>query len=155
MQQYDNKKGKRRELDILKMKLQEVEEYYLQYTELSKKEKNSREKEIKEKIRQSKKDNFYEWILAVKLKNGKLIGKIEVMDMGSGIAFFTINLPNEIWQIRYGIEAIKQFAKICNENKYFKKIELDPKNAITKKFVEVYEEKEYLDKYSINVEKVA
>lgn len=151
MQQFDDKKGERRELDIKNMEVKEVREYYLQNLELSKEEKKNRENQLKERIKRSKEDNFYEWILAIKSKDGKVIGKIEVMEMGPDKAFFTINLPNKNWKKKYGVEAIKQFIKICKENKYFSELELEKNNSIIQRYVKAYKIEDYL----INVGKVA
>lgn len=135
MQQFDDNKGERRILDIKKMKRADVGEYYLQHLKLSQEEKHSREEEIRDKIKQSKDPNFYEWILAIKLKDGKVIGKIEVLDIGSDTAFVTINLPNKDFKMKYGQEALDQFIKICRENKYFRKIELEKNNSIVEKYI--------------------
>lgn len=155
MQQYEDLKGKRRELDIVKMEVEEVKEYYLQYLELSEKEKDNRESELKRRIIRSRKEGFYEWILAIKSKDGKIIGKIEVLEMGMNKAFLTINLPNKNWKRKYGIEAVKQFIKICKENRYFSEIELDNKNSIIQRYIKAYKTKDYLDNYLVYVEKVA
>lgn len=155
MQQYDDSKGIRRELDIVKMEVEEVKEYYLQYLELSEKEKNDRENELKRRIIRSKKDGFYEWILAIKSKDGKVIGKIEVMEMGPARAFFTINLPNKNWKIRYGLEAMKQFMKICKENNYFSVIELDKNNSTVQRYIKAYGKKYKIDKNLLELIKVA
>lgn len=135
MQQFDDTKGERRILDIKKMKRGDVSEYYLQHLELSQGEKHRREEEIRNKIKQSKNSDFYEWILAIKLKDGKVIGKIEVLDMGNNSAFVTINIPNKTFKIKYGQEALDQFIKICRENKYFTKIELEKNNSIVEKYI--------------------
>ena len=113
MQQYDDNKGKRRFLDIENMNENDVSEYYLQNLKLKEEEKQNRKVELKKRIRQN---NSYEWILAIKLKDGKIIGKIEVLEMGNKTAFVTINLPNKSWKIKYGTEALDQFIKICKEN---------------------------------------
>lgn len=132
MQRFDDNKGERRLLDIKNMEVEEVDDYYLQHFKLSKTEKSNREKELRARI---KKAESNEWILAIKSKEGKVIGKIEVWDTGAGTAYVTINLPNDNWKRKYGLEAIDQFIKICKENAYFSKIELEKKNSINKKYV--------------------
>lgn len=140
MQQYEDSKGKRRFLDIEKMKENEVSDYYLQNLELSRGERIKREIQLKTKIRQN---NSYEWILVIKLKDGRVIGKIEVMEMSNNAAFVTINLPNKNWKMKYGIEALDQFIKICKENAYFSKIELEKNNSIVKRYIKAHDEVSY------------
>lgn len=135
MQQFDDSKGERRILDIKKMLREDVENYYMQHLQLSLREKHCREAELRKRITKSKKKDFYEWILAIKSKDGKIIGKIEVLDMGNNTAFVTINLPNKSWKIKYGEEALDQFIKICEENKYFSKIELEKNNSIVERYI--------------------
>lgn len=135
MQQFDDNKGERRILDIKKMLREDIESYYIQHLQLSKNERHFRESELRKKIANSKKKDFYEWILAIKSKQGKILGKIEVLDMGNNTAFVTINLPNESWKIKYGEEALDQFIKICEENKYFSKIELEKNNSIVERYI--------------------
>lgn len=155
MQRFDNSKGKRRELNIENMKIKEVKEYYLQNLELSTEEKKNRESQLKERIKRSKEEGFYEWILVIKLKDGKVIGKIEVLQMGPDRAFLTINLPNKNWKLKYGVEAIKQFVKICKENNYFSIIELEKNNSIVQRYIEAYGETYGVKDYLIDVMKVA
>jgi len=135
MQQFDGSKGERRLLDITSMEVMEVKEYYFQYLGLNPVEKNNRIRQLKERIIKSKEPGFYEWILAIKLKDGKIIGKIEVIDMGNDKAFLTINLPNKSWKMKYGEEALDQFLKICKENKYFNMIELEKENSTVQKYI--------------------
>lgn len=155
MQQFNNETGIRRLLNIENMEVNEVKDYYLQFLDLEPEEKEDRESKLKQQIIQSKKDNFYEWILAIKTKDGKIIGKIEVLEMGANKAFFTINLPNKSWKMKYGVEAVKQFIKICSENKYFSELELDNRNSIIQRYVEAYKSKGFLKEYIIDIEKVA
>ena len=135
MQQFDDNMGVRRLLDITNMEVMEVKDYYFQYLGLNPVEKNNRTRQLKERIIKSKESGFYEWILAVKLKDGKIIGKIEVIDMGNEKAFLTINLPNKSWKMRYGEEALDQFLKICRENNYFSIIELEKENSTVEKYI--------------------
>ena len=136
MQQFEDSKGERRILNIKNMKREDVAEYYLQHGELTKKQRHDKEKILREQISKSKKKHFYEWILAVKSKKGKVIGKIEVLDMGNSTAFVTINLPDGEEKNRYGVEALDQFIKICKENKYFSTIELEKNNSIVRNYIE-------------------
>ena len=151
MQQFKNEK--RREVDIVNMKTEEVREYYLQNLELSKQEKQNREKNLKERIKKAGKEAF-EWILAIKSKDGKVIGKIEVMEIGEGKAYFRINLPNKNWKRRYGVEAAKQFVKICKENQYFSVIELEKKNSTVQRFVADYAEKYKIKDFLLEIQNV-
>ncbi len=151
MQQFDDQKGERRLLDIKNMKVREVADYYLQYLELEQDEKNKRKSQLKERIKQNKKVKPCEWILAIKSKDGKIIGKIEAMDMGNRIVFVTINLPNKSWKIKYGVEALDQFIKICKENKYFSKIQLEKYNSIVEKYVETHKKDDEIKSYEIEV----
>ena len=139
MQQFDDNIGVRRLLDITNMEVVEVKEYYRQNLQISDVEKNNRIRQLKERIIKSKQPGFYEWILAVKLKDGKVIGKIEVMDMGNQKAFLTINLPNKSWKMKYGEEALDQFLKICRENKYFDMIELEKDNSTVEKYIKKHD----------------
>lgn len=140
MQQYDDNKGKRRFLDIENMNENDVSEYYLQNLKLKEEEKQNRKVELKKRIRQN---NSYEWILAIKLKDGKIIGKIEVLEMGNKTAFVTINLPNKSWKIKYGTEALDQFIKICKENDYFSKVELEKNNSIVERYMKEHDKSSY------------
>ena len=135
MQQFDASKGARRLLDIKNMEVKEVKEYYLQHLKLSDVERNNRILQLKKRIIRAKKPGFYEWILAIISKDGKIIGKLEVMDMGNQTAFVTINLPNKSWKTKYGEEALDQFLKICKENHYFSKLELEKGNSTVEKYI--------------------
>lgn len=135
MQQFDDSKGERRFLDIKKMERKDVGDYYLQHLGLTQEKKHFREEELRKKIKQSKMEDSYQWILAIKFKEGRVIGKIEVLETGEDSAFVTINLPNKNFKLRYGEEALDQFIKICEENHYFSTIELEKNNSIVEKYI--------------------
>lgn len=140
MQQF--KDEVRRTLNIRNMQVKDVENYYLQFTKMKKSEKIQAICELEERINQAK---SYEWILAVTSRDGKIVGKIEVLELSSTTAFFTIELPSNR-KLKYGIEAIDQFLKICKENGYFSEIELQAKNEIVEKYKEVHSQKDYIIK---------
>lgn len=140
MQQFNDQKGERRLLSIANMQVKDAESYYRQYNGLEKMERLQKIKNLKERIKKNKKNpKLYEWILAIKSKDKNVVGKIEVLSKGNGIAFLTISIPKEDWLYKYGIEAIDQFIKICKENEYFSTIELDEDNWIVERYREIYD----------------
>lgn len=140
MQQF--KDEERRMLNIRNMQVSDAEDYYLQFSKMKKSEKVQKICELEERI---KKNISYEWILAITSRNGKIVGKIEVLEMSPSVAFFTIELPDNK-KIKYGIEAIDQFLKICKENEYFSELELEARNEIVEKYKETYSKKSYVIK---------
>ena len=146
MQQFDDKQGERRTLNIKTMTPKEAEDYYLQFLEMEVSKKDKEVDELKKRIKENKKKKEpYEWILAIMSKDRKVIGQIEVLDMGSSKAFFTINIPNENWILKYGTEAIKQFCKICREKQYFSTIELEKGNDIVEQYIKLYNKESYIE----------
>lgn len=145
MQHFDDLKGKRRRVTISEMTVKEVEEYYIQDSTLKKeKEKQSQyvrtlKKRIKGLNQQKDVDT---WILSIHDRDGKLIGKMEINSKEEGRAALKIDIPNETWNYKYGVEAIDQFCKICRENRYFNVIELESDNPITQRYMTYYEVKE-------------
>ena len=121
------------------MKLEDVEEYYkIQFHKEKKvtQAQNSRKlrKRLKGLLQQKE---VHEWILAICTKDDKLIGKMEIYSADSEVASLKIEIPNEVRSFQYGVEAIKQFIKICTENQYFKKIEME-QNVITERYRKDY-----------------
>ena len=110
----------------------EAEEYCVKV-----KQKNSNElvKRIKQKPVNGE---VCEWILSVKNKSNKIVGKVEVFDMGNRKAFLSISIPYNSWVKKYGIEAIDQLVKICTEQKCFDTIELEYNNPIIDAFISNY-----------------
>lgn len=137
MQQFNNKKGNRRLINIVNMKEEDVDDLYIQIsgTDTNNKEAN----DLKQKIREiSKTPETYRWVLSIKDKERKLIGMIEVLQLQPGVGFFTIQIPNEIYRYKYGVKSIKQFLKICTEEAYFTNIELETRNSIVEDFKHSY-----------------
>lgn len=139
MQHFEDAVGNRRLVTIRNMKLEDVEEYYkIQFHKEKKvtQAQNSRKlrKRLKGLLQQKE---VYEWILAICTKDDKLIGKMEIYSADSEVASLKIEIPNEVRSFQYGVEAIKQFIKICTENQYFKKIEME-QNAITERYRKDY-----------------
>ena len=133
MQKFDNKKGKRRRLDLANMKEEDAEKFYAQCLGLSKELQKQCEKELKQQIQKKEDDDILQWILAIYSKSGKLIGKMEISSMDGKEASLRIQIPNENWILKYGVEALDQFLKICSENHYFTRIEL-VSSAITERY---------------------
>lgn len=139
MQHFEDAVGNRRLVTIRNMKLEDVEEYYkIQFHKEKKvtQAQNSRKlrKQLKGLLQQKE---VYEWILAICTKDDKLIGKMEIYSADSEVASLKIEIPNEVRSFQYGVEAIKQFIKICTENQYFKKIEME-QNVITERYRKDY-----------------
>ena len=132
MQRFDDEQGKRRLLNIENMKVRDVKDYYSQFPDLENDKRVEKMKKLKDKI---KSKISYEWYLAIKTKEGKIIGKIEVFFMKPDIAFVTIAIPNESKSRKYGEEAIDQFVKICREKKYSSTVELDRDNPIIERYI--------------------
>lgn len=132
MHKFDNQKGVRRLLDISNMKVNEVGDYYLQFFSMDSAKKEMQIRKLKEQIKNLEE---YQWILAIKSKDGKIVGKMEVFELSKNkTAYVTIKIPNESWMCKYGPEAIHEFLKICKENQYFTQVELEARNKI----VEIY-----------------
>lgn len=143
MQNFCNKWGIKRRLNIQEMQEREAEDYYDQCFSLPKEEKRRKKRELQDRIRQEKgKTEVSGWILAIKDKSSKLVGKIEIFDMGNKKAYLSIEIPNESWTIRYGTEAIDQCIKICFKQKVFEEIELDSKNTIIESYKKQHEIKD-------------
>lgn len=127
---FDNRIGKRRLLDLKNMDVNDAENYYLQVSDT----KEIDISEFKERIKKAKNPKSCISILAIKTKEGKVVGKMEIFDMKS-TAYLTINIPNESWSFKYGEEAIDQFVKICKKRQYFKIIEIEKNNPIIERYV--------------------
>lgn len=125
---FDDNDGKRRLLDLANMKISDAEEYYLQVEEKSQRDVTM----LKQRIKDCKHKGST--ILAIKTKEGKVIGFLEVFDMQHS-AYVTISVPNEQMSYRYGEEAIDQFLKICKEKKLFKCIEIQKDSEISQRYV--------------------
>lgn len=137
MHNFDNQKGIRRLLDISNMKTEEVKDYYLQFFSMEPDKKETQIKQLKEEIRKLGKPENYKWILAIKSKKGKIVGKIEVFELAKEErAYVTIEIPNENWVNRYGKEAIHEFLRICKENHYFSSVELEARNKIVEQYID-------------------
>ena len=135
---FDNRIGKRRLLDLKNMDANDAENYYLQVSN-TKKDGIS---ELKERIKEARNPKSCISILAIKTKEGKVVGKMEIFDMKSS-AYLTINIPNENWSFKYGEEAIDQFVKICKKRQYFKIIEIEKSNPIVERYVASHEITDY------------
>ena len=110
MQQFDDNKGERRLINIANMKEEEVKDFYNQYYQYTKEQKKDYEQKLAKQIRKLQTKKPSKWILAVHSKEGKLVGKIEVKPLEeTQIASFQIQIPNENWVRKYGLEAIDQF----------------------------------------------
>lgn len=146
MQKFRNKWGNRRFLNLQIMTEKEAEEYCI-------KEKSSNKNDLIKKIKQkSTNGEVCEWILSIKNKSNKVVGKIEVFEMGNRKAFFSISIPYDSWVQKYGIEAIDQFMKICIEHKCFDSIELECKNSIIDNFINNYDSVySFSEKYIVKI----
>ena len=124
MQKFDDEKGKRRLINLSNMKEEDAEKYFVQCLGLSKELQKQCTEELQRQIKKIDEGYVLGWILAINSKSGKLIGKMEITSIDGIEASLRIQIPNENWILKYGVEAIDQFLKICSENHYFKKIEL-------------------------------
>ncbi len=144
MQQFNDNKGKRRLITIANMKEEEVEDFYNQYYQYSKEEKKNYAQKLRKQIRKlQKQQEISKWILAIHSNSGKLVGKIEVKTLEEQVVSFQIQIPNENWILKYGMEAIDQFLKICQENKYFQEIRIMPE-PITEQYKNMHNMKNYI-----------
>lgn len=141
MQNFNDECGVRRLIRISSMTVEEADNYVFSQFYREPKEKQSKmARTLKKRIKglAQQKEEVYEWILAIHTKEGKLIGKMEVYSADAITASIKIEVPDKIKSLNYGVEAIKQFRKICEENHYFKRIELES-NDITERYKEAYE----------------
>ena len=143
MQHFDNEVGVRRILDIKKMASKEAIDYCYQFSGLDAKEIDTKASELKKEIADNNKEaSSYKWILSIKTKEGKVVGKMDVFDMEKGQAYVMLDIPNKGYEHKYGTEAIDQFIKICAEKKYFSKIYLEKNNSCVQKYKELHEIRE-------------
>ena len=127
----------------------DVERYYLQFPNISLATRKEKMRELRRRIRIPKEDvEVSEWVLAIENKDGKIIGKMEVFDIGSKSAFLSIDIPYENWIGTYGVEAIDQFVKICTEQKCFRTIELEAKNSIVENYKKQHNLSNYIMKFA-------
>lgn len=135
MQKFNDKQGEGRLLNISNMKEEEAEELFKQNNmPLDLKEQCALE--LKERIRKlAKEGDYLEWILAIRSKEGKLIGRMEITSFDEKVASLKIQIPNASNISKYGIKALEEFIEICKNNQYFVKIELDKNNYITKSYI--------------------
>lgn len=139
MQKFNNQNEEKRTITIVNMTLQDAQDYYKQIEKLETNVRIQKIKKLKERIKQNKKNpNFYEWILALKSSEGKVIGKLETLSMGNNVAFITINLINGNCAKMYGVEAVEQFVEVCRKNRYFSEIELDTNNTVIEEYRKVH-----------------
>ena len=130
------------------MRADEVAQYYEQFLDLSEKEKSIKKSQLKSRLISKKNQTeLSDWVLAIKGKDDKLIGKMEVFDIGEKKCFLSIEIPNDNWVIKYGTEAIDQFIKICSKQKLFNSIEIEARNDI----VELYRKQHEMDEYVIRI----
>lgn len=128
---FDDNDGKRRLLDLANMKVSDAEEFYLQVEGKTKKDDVTK---LKQRIKDSQHKDSTISLLAIKTKEGKVIGFLEVFDMQHS-AYVTISVPNERMGYRYGEEAIDQFLKICKKKHFFESVEIEKDNAIVERYV--------------------
>lgn len=125
---FNDNDGKRRLLDLANMKVSDAEEFYLQVEGKTQKDVTK----LKQRIKDCKHKGST--ILAIKTKEGKVIGFLEVFDMQHS-AYVTISVPNEQMSYRYGEEAIDQFLKICKKKHFFESVEIEKDNEIAQRYV--------------------
>lgn len=127
---FEDQDGKRRLLDLANMKVSDAEEFYLQVE--GKKQKDVTK--LKQRIKDSQHKDSTISLLAIKTKEGKIIGMLEIFDMQYS-AYVTISIPNERMSYKYGEEAIDQFLKICKKKHFFESVEIEKDNAIVERYV--------------------
>lgn len=135
MQKFNDKKGKRRLLEIVSMKATEVADYYIQFKGMDNKKMEQAITWLKSEIENHTGwKEVDQWILAIKSRTRKLVGVIKVWEMEPDQAFVKIHIPNENWVLKYGTEAVDQFVKICREMQYFSTIEFERDNEIIERY---------------------
>jgi len=127
---FEDQDGKRRLLDLANMKVSDAEELYLQVEGKTKKDVTK----LKQRIKDSQHKDSTISLLAIKTKEGKIIGMLEIFDMQYS-AYVTISIPNERMSYKYGEEAIDQFLKICKKKHFFESVEIEKDNAIVERYV--------------------
>lgn len=127
---FEDQDGKRRLLDLANMKVSDAEEFYLQVEGKTKKDVTK----LKQRIKDSQHKDSTISLLAIKTKEGKIIGMLEIFDMQYS-AYVTISIPNERMSYKYGEEAIDQFLKICKKKHFFESVEIEKDNAIVERYV--------------------
>lgn len=139
MREFNDELGIRRRLIISNMTVQDAEDYYSSQFYSEPKEKTSQKtRALKKRIKGLAQEKpVYEWILAVKTLDGKWIGKLEIYSADSETASLRVEIPCERKIYEYGVDTIKQFRKICQENSWFKRIELE-ENEITQRYKKAY-----------------
>lgn len=133
MQQFDNEKGKGRNLTILNMTAEEADVFYAQFPGLPEELQRQCAEELKRQISKSD-EGFLEWILAIHSKENELVGRIEVTSFDGRTAAVRIQIPNRDLALKEGIEVVEQFLEICRNNHYFDTIELVVGSFITKMY---------------------
>lgn len=113
---FEDQDGKRRLLDLANMKVSDAEEFYLQVEGKNQKDVTK----LKQRIKDSQHKDSTISLLAIKTKEGKIIGMLEIFDMQYS-AYVTISIPNERMSYKYGEEAIDQFLKICKKKALLRK----------------------------------
>lgn len=113
---------KTRRVTIRKMNKKDYEEYQTQL----KIHNTVKDDKINKKI------NFE--YLTILNEDKKMIGIIQVDDLGDKQAYIEISVPNDAWNRRYGTEALHQFIKCCEERKIYKKLYLKAENTIVQKY---------------------
>lgn len=127
---FEDQDGKRRLLDLANMKVSDAEEFYLQVEGKNQKDVTK----LKQRIKDSQHKDSAISLLAIKTKEGKIIGMLEIFDMQYS-AYVTISIPNERMSYKYGEEAIDQFLKICKKKHFFESVEIEKDNAIVERYV--------------------
>ena len=127
---FEDQDGKRRLLDLANMKVSDAEEFYLQVEGKNQKDVTK----LKQRIKDSQHKDSTICLLAIKTKEGKIIGMLEIFDMQYS-AYVTISIPNERMSYKYGEEAIDQFLKICKKKHFFESVEIEKDNAIVERYV--------------------
>lgn len=127
---FEDQDGKRRLLDLANMKVSDAEEFYLQVEGKTQKDVTK----LKQRIKDSQHKDSTISLLAIKTKEGKIIGMLEIFDMKYS-AYVTISIPNERMSYKYGEEAIDQFLKICKKKHFFESVEIEKDNAIVERYV--------------------
>ncbi len=150
MQKFCNEWGKRRRINLKSMTEREARQYASCFSNISKKQEIDLIKRIKEN--NNAQGEICKWILSIQDPSEKIIGKIELFDMGTKKAYLSITIPQKSWIMKYGNEAIDQIIKVCKEHKCFESIELECNNPIIKGFIENYASVyEFSEEYVVNI----
>ena len=67
-------------------------------------------------------------------ESSRIIGLFQIDEIDENVACVKPSIPNQVWEERYGREAIHQFLKCCIERKLYKRVYFKPTNNIVRSY---------------------